>query len=195
MNSVSRSLLAIQFLFTLWLTGCGGIKDIFARWDEKDFIEEQLASSKVWSVYQVWITENLSGSILTGRKDRAEHTRIMLSPLYSTNDAKGLQNETTLERWLSGLIEDNEDITYLAIQKVDSMLTYDEAYRLYRNMFDYMVRLSDSGTGLNEDTMNAPSKTYRNEFSHYPYEHPYFLVVPQSRRGLEISHGTARIQQ
>jgi hypothetical protein len=174
------------------------MKDMYAKQQDKEDIPQQLAQSKSWAVYEVWVNENVSGLALTEQPDQSTHTRIIISPLYVGNDLLGAQNDSTLDKWLTKTLEENSDIYYLAIRKVSSDLNYEDAYEAYNILYKVTNDLNNTSWPLDkfdaETKMQNPTKVYFEGLQRYNFPIPYFGIVPQSLRGLEIKQGVAKIE-
>jgi len=193
MKSLAAFFISLQVILVLATSGCGTIKDMYATKENKEQVPTQIANQTCWVVYEVWINKNKSGVPLTGQPGRAEHDRIILSPLYHCQDSLGAQNDSTINKWIRKLLED-DDIYYLAIRKVDDNLTYDQAFEVYERHYKQTQDIN-STEGIEAGViMENPLEIYRNGERKYDFPIPYFGILPQSRRGLEISQGVARLK-
>ncbi|MBI2418172.1 MAG: hypothetical protein HYV28_09790 [Ignavibacteriales bacterium] len=195
----------ICFTSVLSVTGCGGMmknlssfSDATSSYEDKDtLINLDIMDLKNWSIYEVWVNENISGSIIPSTPDKSKHTKLITSPIFmSEKIPTGIQNKKTLEDWLNWMLTD-ADICYLAVREVSTGLNYNDSYTKYCKYFNEARKAADelfqSGLfGLQDIQvtikMENPTKIYKNENVKYNLD-GVGLVLRQSRRGLSIIRG------
>jgi len=189
--------------------GCGisrminQLGDAFSSMEPPDIkIPIKISQAKSWVVYEVWVNENLSSGIFSQAPDRSFSTRIIVSPLYEdVNDPAGSYNLNTIEKWIIWMLDDNSNIYYLAKRIISNGTTYNEAYQNYKNAFlntqkECEIIFNNTFFDRSElekiTKMKEPLNIYLDENAKYKFD-PAILVIPQSKRNLEISGGIAKL--
>ena len=185
-------------LLSVFLVGCtGAIKDMIQSGQyEKEIIDKDKAEKRAWTIYEVWLNENDAGLILTSQPDEAKAYRIVLAPLYYGDETIAKRNEKTVNDWLNGLVEDDDDIYYLAIRKYEDSLSYNTAFDVYKRWWDETNAINNEGL-KGEGFMRDPLKVYVQKEREYGFKEllgkVYFGMRTQDRYDLEISKGVAKI--